>query len=273
MAFQIADTACVDPSAVIADGVEIGPFCIIGPQVRIGPNTLLSSHVFISGPCILGEGNRFEPFTTVGRAVRTGEEEPRGVIQIGDHNRFGPGVAIESPTDPREVTRIGSCTFIAPQVHIAPSCVIEDRARLETAVVLGANVAVGEGSVLSTGVSVHSRVTIGKHCFIGGPSRVFHDVPPFLLADGHPSRIRCLHVIGLKRLGVSAESIRALHEAHRLVYRGKVEVEAAADQLCLRGQSPPEVNLFLSFIRDQRNGRHGRARDRLFASVADDEAA
>ncbi len=31
----IADTACIDPRAEIADGVEIGPYCVIGPDVRI----------------------------------------------------------------------------------------------------------------------------------------------------------------------------------------------------------------------------------------------
>ena len=34
MATLIADTACVDPRAELADDVEIGPYCIVGPDVQ-----------------------------------------------------------------------------------------------------------------------------------------------------------------------------------------------------------------------------------------------
>ena len=34
MATLIADTACVDPRAELADDVEIGPYCVIGPTSR-----------------------------------------------------------------------------------------------------------------------------------------------------------------------------------------------------------------------------------------------
>ena len=35
MATMVADTACIDPRADIADDVEIGPYCVIGPDVRL----------------------------------------------------------------------------------------------------------------------------------------------------------------------------------------------------------------------------------------------
>ena len=36
MATLVADTACVDPRADIADDVEVGPYSVIGPDVKIG---------------------------------------------------------------------------------------------------------------------------------------------------------------------------------------------------------------------------------------------
>ena len=43
-----------------------------------------------------------------------------------------------------------------------------------------------------------------------------------MLVDGNPSKVRCINVVGLKRNGISAEGIDALHEAHRLIYRAKM---------------------------------------------------
>ena len=71
-------------------------------------------------------------------------------------------------------------------------------------------------------MAVHQYVTIGGYSFVGGQSRIFHDVPRFMLVDGNPSKVRCINVVGLKRNGISAEAIEALHEAHRLIYRAKM---------------------------------------------------
>ena len=57
MATLIADTACVDPRAEIADDVEIGPYCVVGPDVKIGRGTRLIGHVCILGVTTIGEHN------------------------------------------------------------------------------------------------------------------------------------------------------------------------------------------------------------------------
>ena len=49
MATLVADTACVDPRADIADDVEIGPYSVIGPDVKIGRGTRLIAHACIQG--------------------------------------------------------------------------------------------------------------------------------------------------------------------------------------------------------------------------------
>ena len=66
MATIIADTACVDPRAELADDVEIGPYCIIGPDVKIGRGTRLIGHVCILGVTTLGEHNVISPFAVIG---------------------------------------------------------------------------------------------------------------------------------------------------------------------------------------------------------------
>ncbi|MHB8822772.1 MAG: acyl-ACP--UDP-N-acetylglucosamine O-acyltransferase, partial [Pseudomonadaceae bacterium] len=42
--------AIVDPTARLADDVQVGPWSIIGPNVEIGEGTVIASHVVIKGP-------------------------------------------------------------------------------------------------------------------------------------------------------------------------------------------------------------------------------
>ena len=95
MATLIADTACIDPRAEIADDVEVGPYCVIGPDVKIGRGTRLIAHVCIHGLTTLGEDNVVHPFAVIGG-------EPQDVsfrgsptrVEIGDQNVIREGVTI-----------------------------------------------------------------------------------------------------------------------------------------------------------------------------------
>src|SRR5262249_56090370 len=66
MATLIADTACIDARARIADDVEIGPYCVIGRDVTIGRGTRLIAHVFLEGITSIGEDNTIYPFVSIG---------------------------------------------------------------------------------------------------------------------------------------------------------------------------------------------------------------
>ena len=61
------DGRCIiDPTARVADDVEIGPWTIIGADVEIGAGTRVASHVVIKGPTRIGRNNRIFQFSTVG---------------------------------------------------------------------------------------------------------------------------------------------------------------------------------------------------------------
>jgi UDP-N-acetylglucosamine acyltransferase len=105
-------------------------------------------------------------------------------------------------------------------------------------------------------------VTIGAYSFVGGQSRIVHDVPRYMLVDGNPSRARCINAVGLKRNGISCEGIDALHEAHRLIFRAKMTSQQAAEILQSHGHLGPEVQSLIEFIEAQQEGKHGRARER-----------
>ena len=61
----IDSTAIIHPTAMVADGaeigakVEIGAFCVIGKDVKIGARTKIHSHVVIGGITRVGDDNLF----------------------------------------------------------------------------------------------------------------------------------------------------------------------------------------------------------------------
>ena len=87
-----------------------------------------------------------------------------------------------------------------------------------------------------------------------------------MLVDGVPARPRCINVIALKRNDFTSDDIRALSEAHRVLYRAKVGLDHAREILRANGNLIPSVNHLLSFVQTQQEGQHVRARERRRAA-------
>ena len=264
MTTLIADTACVNPRAEIDDDVEVGPYCVVGPEVSIGKGTRLIAHVCILGQTTLGRDNVVHPFSVIGG-------EPQDVsykgsptrVEIGDRNVLREGVTVHRGSEKEEgVTRLGSDNLLMVNVHVAHDCVIEDRVIIANNTMLAGHGHVESSVTISGGVGVHPFVTFGEFSYVGGLSRIYHDVPRYMIVNGNPSKVRCINVVGLRRHGVSSEAISALHEAHRLIYRAKMSSAHASEVLESHGHLCPEVKHLLEFIEAQHLGKQGRARER-----------
>jgi UDP-N-acetylglucosamine acyltransferase len=264
MATLIADTACVDPRAELGDDVEIGPYCVIGPDVKIGRGTRLISHVCVYGITTLGAHNVVHPFAVLGGEPQ--DVSYRGAptrVEIGDHNLLRESVTINRGSEKEDgVTTLGNHNFLMASAHVAHDCKLGDHITIANGSLLAGHVHVESHANISGGVAVHHYTTIGGYSFIGGQSRIVHDVPRFMLVDGNPSRVRCINIVGLKRNGISPQGINSLHEAHRLVFRAKMSVRHAAEILQSHDHMTPEVESLLEFLRFQHDGKHGRGRER-----------
>lgn len=262
MSSLVADNAVVDPRANIADSVEIGPFCVIGPDVTIGAGTRLENGVTLTGHVTIGRYNHVYSGAVIG-----GEPQDlsyRGShtqVMIGDHNIIREGVTINRASEKEDgITSIGSHCYLMACSHVAHDCRLGDRVIMANGTLLGGHVHVHDYASLSGAVAVHHYTTIGSYSFVGGLSRVLHDVPPFMLVEGSPSRPRCINVVALKRNGFPADVIGALSDSHRLLYRAKVGLDHAREILRSEGKLLPPVNELLSFIQLQQDGRFGRGR-------------
>lgn len=268
MATYIGEHAAIDSRAEIDHDVEIGPFCVIGPHVRIGRGTRLENGVTVMGRVTIGQDNHFYPGVVIG-----GEPQDlsyRGSdtqVLIGDHNTLREGVTVNRASEKEDgVTSIGNHNFLMACSHVAHDCRLGSHIIMANAVLLGGHVHVQDHASLSGGVAVHHYASVGSFSFVAGLSRVLHDVPPFMLVDGHPTRPRCINVVALKRNSFSPEAIECLAEAHRLLYRAKVGLDHAREILRGNNQLVPQVNELLSFVQGQQEGQHGRARERRRAA-------
>ena len=268
MATVVREHASIDSRAEIDDDVEIGPFCVIGPHVRIGRGTRLDNHVTVVGHVAIGEFNRIHAGAVIG-------DEPQDIsyrgsdtrVTIGDHNIIREGVTINRATEKEDgITSLGNRNFLMAASHVAHDCRLGSGITIANATLLGGHVHVHDHATLSGAVAVHHYTTIGSYSFVAGMSRVLHDVPPFMLVEGTPTRPRCINVVALKRNNFSPEAIHSLAEAHRLLYRAKVGLDHARELLRTNGHMLPQVTELLSFVQSQQEGRHGRGRERRRAA-------
>lgn len=268
MATIIAHTAVVDPRAELDEDVRVGHHCVIGPYVRVGRGTRLENNVTLTGNTTIGRNNHIFQGVVIGAEPQdlSYQGSPTQVI-VGDANVFRESVTINRATEKEDgITSVGNNCYFMTCSHVAHDCKVGDRVIMANNVMLGGHVHVQHDATLSGGVAVHHFASIGCYSFVSGLSRVLHDVPPYMLAEGFPARPRTVNIVALKRKNFSAEAIKALMEAYRLLYRSRVGMEHAREILAGGKPLMPELGVLFEFIQDSQGGRHGRGRDRRKAA-------
>ena len=253
---NVHPTAIIDPAAEIGVDATIGPYCVVGPAVVLGEGCWLQNHVTICGPTKIGARNRFYAYCSIGQQSQdlkyTGEPT---YLEIGDENVFREFVTVSRATGVGNVTRIGNQGNFLAYSHIAHDCDVRDRVIFSNNGTLGGHVIVEEYAVLGGLTAVHQFCRIGKHAITGGCTKVVQDVPPFMLVDGNPAEVRGVNLVGLERRGFTADTIRALKEAYRILYRAKLNTKQALEELVKGGLAEtPEVNELMQFIELSQRG-------------------
>ena len=252
---QIHPTALIDPAAQLGSGVTVGPYCIVGPDVSLGDGCWLQQHVTIAGPARIGRNNRFFAYCSI--AQQTQDLKYQGEpthVEIGDENCFREFVSVHRATAPGDCTRIGNRGNFLAYAHIAHDCVVGDNVIFSNNGTLGGHVQVGDYAIIGGLSAVHQFCRIGRHAILGGCTKIVQDVPPFMIADGNPAEIRGINKVGMERRGFSAETVREIKEAYRILYRMNLNVKAAADQIREKLQQIPEICLLLEFLATTERG-------------------
>lgn len=254
---MVHPTAIVDPAAKVPASCRIGPFCHVGAGVEMGENCELISHVSLHGPSRLGRDNRIFAFAAVG--IEPQDISYRGEptrLEIGDRNVIRECVTINRGTvKGGGVTRLGNDILVMAYTHIGHDCQIGDHAMLINAATLAGHVTVEEWAVVGALCPVHQFVRIGAHAYIGGGTTITQDVLPYSKTSAsRANRAYGLNSVGLQRRGFSAERIKKIHHAYRVLLASKLNTSQAVAKLRAESDVGEDVDYLLRFIEESERG-------------------
>ena len=256
----IHPTAVIHPGAELHPTVQVGPYAVIGELVKVGPETVLGAHVVLEGQTEIGAGNRIFPGAAIGLEPQDLKYDgSRTQVKIGDGNRIREYVTINRATRAGEATLIGNGNLLMAYVHVAHNCVIEDSVVIANAVALAGHVHIESKAVIGGVVGIHQVVHIGRLAMVGGMSRIDRDVPPYMLVEGNPVRVRSLNLVGLKRAGMvdQEEVLQILKKAFRILYRSGLTLNQAVEQLDIVSDNEHLQHLRRFLQLSQMKGRRG----------------
>jgi UDP-N-acetylglucosamine acyltransferase len=247
--------AIVDPGAKIGKDVQVGAFSIIGAGVEIGNGTWIGPHVVINGPTRIGSENRIYQFSSLGEGPQhLGYKGEPTWLEIGDRNIIREYCTLNRGTvGGGGVTRLGHGNFIMAYCHIAHDCQVGNRTIFANGTSLAGHVRVEDQVIFGGFTMIHQFCRVGAHAMTGISTVTFKDIPPYLLVAGNTAIPHGLNVRGLKRRNFSEQSIEALRQAYKLVYKSGLRLSEATEQLA-QAATNPEVRHFLDFIKQSERG-------------------
>ncbi len=252
----------VHPTAELGRDVRIGPYAVVGEGAVIGDGCQVDSFAVIGPSTWLGKNNHIHHHAAVGTDAQdlsyTGEDS---YLVMGDDNAVREFVTINRGTAKGDCyTRVGSNNLLMACSHVAHDCLIGDHVVLANNVLLAGHATVEDHAILNGAAAVQQFSTIGKMSYVGGLTRIVHDVPPFMVVEGNPSKVRKVNTVGLQRSGYGDEQIAALREAHRRLFRSRRPRSEVLSEIEAEPGHPAEVEELCGFLRRVERGHRGRSR-------------
>lgn len=247
---SIDPRAVIEPGAKLAADVVVGPYAIIGANVEIGPGCRIGPHSVVTGWTRLGANNQIFQFSSIGDAPQDKKYagEPTR-LEIGDRNVFREYVTVNRGTTHDEgVTRIGNDNLFMAYTHVAHDCRIGNHVVMANVATLAGHVEIGDHVIMGGLSAVHQFCKIGAHAFIANNTAVTRDVPPYVMAVGHPAEPHSVNATGISRRGFSAEQVRNIKNAYKLLYRSDLPLEQAIAAITAAAESQPELRAFVDFF-------------------------
>ncbi|MEZ5789468.1 MAG: acyl-ACP--UDP-N-acetylglucosamine O-acyltransferase [Nitratireductor sp.] len=267
MTSSIHPSSIVEDGAQLGEGVRIGPFCHVGPRVVLGDGVELISHVSLAGNTSIGPRTRIWPFASIGHEPQDlkyrGEENSLRIgadCMIRENVTMNPGTAGDEG-----VTIVGDrCVFLTSS-HVGHDCVLGNGVVFSNNVMLAGHCKVGDHVIIGGGAGIHQFCRIGNNAFVGGLAGVENDVIPFGMALGNRAYLGGLNLIGMKRAGISRESIHNTRRAFKEMFSGEKPLQELVGGLDPELAADPVVAMIRDFILKggdrafctPRNGREG----------------
>lgn len=252
---NIHPTAVVSPKAKLADSVSVGPFSVISDNVTIGAGTKIGSHCVIEGNTAIGKN--CEIFTGAVLGSRPQDLKFKGekvFLEIGDNNIIREYCTLNPGTQEGGKTIIGGNNLLMAYSHIAHDCKVGNGCVLANNSTLAGHVNIEDKAVIGGIVAIHQFVRIGMLSIIGGCSKVVQDIPPYSTCDGHPARVYGLNLIGLRRKGVSGDSIKQIGRAFKIFFNSGLSVKHSLERVEKELEKTEEIVYLVNFVKSSERG-------------------
>lgn len=254
----IHPTAIIEAGAKIGHGVTVEPYAIIKENVILEDNVVVKSHAYIDGFTTIGSGTVIYPSASIG--TKTQDLKFRGektFVKIGKNCEIREFVTINSSCQENSTVQVGDNCLIMAYCHIAHNCVVGNRVIMSNNATLAGHVTVEDCAIIGGMTPIHQFSRIGCYSFVGGMSRVTHDIPPYTIGAGIPYKFGGLNLIGLKRHGFSLKTRLELSKAFKILYRSNLTLEEALARTERDLEPTPEVQHWVKFCRTSKRGLLG----------------
>ncbi len=253
---MIDPTAIIDKHAELADDVTVGAYSVIGANVQIDSGTVIGPHAVIKGPTSIGKKNRIYQFTSIGedpQDKKYAAEITR--LEIGDRNTIREFTSMHRGTQQdNSVTRIGNDNLFMAYTHVAHDCIIGDHVIMANGASLAGHVHLNSHAILGGFTLVHQFTQIGQYSFAAMGSAITQDIPPYIMVGGKPTKPHGINSVGMERNGISAEDIRLIRNAYKLIYKMNLRLEDAIEKMEDLASDSPQLSDMISFLRNVRRG-------------------
>lgn len=258
---KIHQTAIVSPKAELGADVEIGPYSIVGDDVEIGDGTIIGPHVQIGQWTALGEKCKVFFGCTIGNPSKDLKYGGwRSYVQIGNRNVFREYVSISRASTREGATTIGDDNLLMNWANVAHDTVVGDRTIMSNFATIAGHVIIQDDVRLGAHAAIHPFVRVGKMAIAGACSKCVQDIPPFMLSDGHPARVRSVNIIGLGSSqtnplsSLPSETVQILRKAYRILFRAKLPLRQAINRVRNEIELNEELEYLLKFLENSQRG-------------------
>lgn len=261
---SIHPLAVVDDGAEIAEDVTVGPFCYVHAGARLERGVTLQSHVVVYPHTTIGEETLVYPQASLGglpQSIGFPPERPSST-RIGARVTIREGVTIHRPITENAVTEVGDDCYLMAYCHVGHDCRIGRKVIITSFAGLAGHCLVEDNVVIGGVTGVHQFVRVGTMAMVGGVSRITQDCAPYVITAGVPQKESGLNLVGLRRNGVTPESVQSLKLAYRLLYRSSLNRSQAIARVRAEVPPSPEVEHLVNFLEAVDDGTNGRALDR-----------
>ncbi|MDR3144043.1 MAG: acyl-ACP--UDP-N-acetylglucosamine O-acyltransferase [Puniceicoccales bacterium] len=255
MAIDIHPSAIVERGAELADDVVVGAYSHVGELASIGAGTVVSHHVTVDGRTQIGERNVLHPYSYVGAPthdLKYSGGEPG--LKVGNGNVFREYCTMHVATKAENETLIGNGNVFLAYAHVGHDCIVGNGVIMSSQAALGGHVTLGDFANIGWNSGIHQFCRVGKYAMVGASAKATQDIPPYMLADGIPAKVRCPNFVNLRRRGFSEGKISQIKEIFKIFYLRKFNRMQAMEIMMNSGISSDLTDEILNFAANSIRG-------------------